>query len=214
MRGLDKLTKMSKPSLRTLAKNAGIKVSVGWTKTVIATKILEKQKLDELNVPEPSTPPESEPEPGQSKRKPEFESLASEPPEIAPDSPQDKKDGRGGAREGAGRTSNEAKEKARIDRLLNNEVPDPLVQFVVESVFGLAGEKKKKSVEPTPEMIAVPATNLISYYFPNLRVTPVLQVWIKLFIGSKNLVVSQMEKRKAEPEQPESESPESNDNAK
>jgi len=214
MRGLDKLTKMSKPSLRTLAKNAGIKVSVGWTKTVIATKILEKQKLSELEEPEPSTSPEPEPEPGQSKRKPEFESLASEPPEIAPDSPQDKKDGRGGAREGAGRTSNEAKEKARIDRLLNNEVPDPLVQFVVESVFGLAGEKKKKSVEPTPEMIAVPATNLISYYFPNLRVTPVLQVWIKLFIGSKNLVVSQMEKRKAEPEQPESESPESNDNAK
>ena len=215
MRGLDKLTKMSKPSLRTLAKNAGIKVSVGWTKTVIATKILEKQKLSELEEPEPSTQPEPElePEPGQSKRKPEFESLASEPPEIAPDSPQDKKDGRGGAREGAGRTSDQAKEKARIDRLLNNEVPDPLVQFVVESVFGLAGEKKKV-VEPTPEQIAVPATNLLSYYFPNLRMNPVLQVWFDLLIGSKNLVVSQMEKRKAEPEQPESESPESNDNAK
>lgn len=212
MRGLDKLRKKPKPQLLRIAKKLDIKIAHTWTRTILATKILEKQKLDELNVPEPSTPPESEPEPGQSKRKPEFESLASEAPEIVPDSPQDEKEGPGGVRPGAGRTPGLTDEKARVQRILKNEVPDPVIQFAVESIFGLAGEKKKV-VEPTPEQIAVPVTNLINYYFPNLRMSPVLQVWFDLLIGSKNLVVSQMDKRKAEPEQPESESPESNDNA-
>jgi len=212
MKGLDKLRKMKRPVLVTMAKGLGIKVSVRWNRTELAKRILRKQKLNELDEPEPQS--QSEPEPDDSGRKPEFESLASEAPEIAPDSSQDEKDGRGGYREGAGRTPGLTDEKARVQRILKNEVPDPVVQYVVECFFSLAGEPKKKAVEPTPEMIAVPATNLISYYFPNLRMSPVLEMWIGLAIGVDAVVRSRIavirEKKKAEPEP---EPTESNDNA-
>jgi len=215
IRGLDKLKKRPKEELRTLAKKAGIKISVGWNRTVLATKILEQKKISELDEPEPSTQPE--PEPGQSKRKLEFETLASEAPEIASDLPQDEEQGAGGVRIGAGRPFGMTDEKVRVQRILKNKVPDPMVQFVVESIFGLVGEPRKV-VEPTPEQIAVPATNLIAYYFPNLNISPVLSIWFDLVNGSKSLVVSNLKKRKAEAEEAEAkeepEPTESNDNAK
>jgi len=197
IRGLDKLRKRPKDELRTLAKNAGIKISVGWNRTVLATRILEKRKLSELDVPEPSEQPEPESEPGQSKRKLDFETLASEAPEIAPDLPQGEKVGAGGRREGAGRPLGFSEEEIRVQKILQNKIPDPMVQFVVESVFGLVREPVEV-VEPTPKMIAVPATNLLAYYFPNLNVSPVLRVWFELFLGTKNLAVRNLEKRKAE----------------
>jgi len=197
IRGLDKLRKRPKDELRTLAKNAGIKISVGWNRTVLATRILEKRKLSELDVPEPSEQPEPESELGQSKRKLDFETLASEAPEIAPDLPQGEKVGAGGRREGAGRPLGFSEEEIRVQKILQNKIPDPMVQFVVESVFGLVREPVEV-VEPTPKMIAVPATNLLAYYFPNLNVSPVLRVWFELFLGTKNLAVRNLEKRKAE----------------
>jgi len=198
IKGLNDLKKRPKPELLKLAKKAGIKASVGWNRTTLATKILEKQKLEELEESESPLELEPESEPGQSKRKPDFETLATEAPEIAPDLPQDEKVERGGYRPGSGRTAGLTDEKYRVRKILDNKVPDPVVLLVVESVFGLAGEPKK-AVKPTPEMIAVPATNLISYYFPNLHISPVLEMWFDLLVGSKNLIVSQIEKRKAEP---------------
>ena len=206
MKGLDKLKKKPRPVLVKMAENLGIKVSVRWTRPTLAKKILEKQKLNELEEPESKSEQESE---GQ-QRKPEFETLITESAESEPDLAQDGKDGRGGYRDGAGRTPGLTDEKARVQRILKNQVPDPVVQFVVESIFGLVGEPKKKTVEPTPDMIAVPATNLISYYFPNLHVTPVLQVWFDFGIGVKNLVVSNLESRKKS--EPVTEPVESNDN--
>ena len=195
MRGLEKLKKMPRPMLVIMAKNFKIKVvPVSWSRTKLAEKILEKQKLNELEGPAPQSTPETE----GSKRRPEFEDLITESAESEPELPQDEKDGRGGAREGAGRTQGLTEEKARVQRILINKVPDPVVQLVIETIFGLAGEPRKKKVEPTPDMIAIPATNLISYYFPNVHVTPVLQVWFDFVIGVKNLVISNLEKRKAE----------------
>ncbi|MBA7496751.1 hypothetical protein ES702_07360 [subsurface metagenome] len=210
MKGLEKLKKRSLPDLRKIAKKSGIKVAMNWGRTKLATKILEKQKLDELKDEQVQPEPESD----EIKRKPDFETLATESPEIAPDSPQVEEQGPGGVREGAGRPPGITDEKARVQRILKNQVPDPAVQFVVECIFGLSGEPKK-AVEPTTDMIAVPATNLISYYFPNLNLSPLLQVWFDLGIGVKNLVVSRVQAMKvkaaAQQESPESAEPIIND---
>jgi len=204
IKDLDKLRKNPKPVLVKMAKGLGIKVSVGWNRTQLATTIIETRKLKELEEPEPQEKPESPSEPGDSGRRPDFETLASEAPEIAPDLLQDEEPGAGGVRIGAGRPSGLTDEKVRVRRILQNKVPDPMVQFVVECIFGLAGEPKK-AVEPTPETIAVPATNLINYYFPSLNISPVLSVWFDFLMGSKNLVVSNLTKRKAEAEKAQAE---------
>ena len=205
MKGLEQLRRNSKPVLVRMAKKLKITVRVGWNKTTLARKILEKQKLSELD----DTPVQPEPEPDKPKRKPDFEDLATEGPEIAPESPQLDKEGPGGVREGAGRTSGLTDEKARVQRILKNQVPDPVVQFAVDCVFNLAGEPKKKAVEPTTEMIALPITNLMSYYFPNLNLSPLLQVWFDLGIGVKNLVVSRVQANAAKAKTESPESPES-----
>jgi len=207
MKGLDKLQKNSKPVLVKMAKKLRIKVAVGWNKTTLAKKILEKQKLSELE--DEQVQPELESDVSQ--RKPDFETLATEGPEIAPDSPQLDEQGPGGVRPGAGRTPGLSDEKARVQRILKNQVPEPAVQFVVECIFNLSGEPKK-AVEPTTDMIAVPVTNLIAYYFPNVNLSPLLHVWFDLGIGVKNLVVSRVQAMKvkaaeAPPETPESAEP-------
>ena len=207
MKGLEQLRRNSKPVLVKMAKKLHIKVAVGWNKTTLARKILEKQKLSELE----DSPVQPEPETGKPQRKPDFESLATEGPEIAQDTPQLDDEGPGGVREGAGRTPGLTDEKARVQRILKNQVPDPAVQFVIECVFNLSGEPKK-AVEPTTDMIAVPVTNLMAYYFPNLNLSPLLHVWFDLGIGVKNLVVSRVQAMKvkaaeAQPESPESAGP-------
>jgi len=207
MKGLEQLRKNSKPVLVRMAKKLHIKVANSWSKQTLAKKILEKQKLSELE----ETPVQPEPESDKPQRKPDFEDLATDGPTIAPDSPQLDKDGPGGVRVGAGRTAGLTDEKARVQRILKNQVPDPVVQFAVDCVFNLSGEPKK-AVEPTTEMLAVPITNLMAYYFPNLNLSPLLQVWFDLGIGVKNLVVSRVQAMKIaeklkQPESPESAEP-------
>ena len=196
MKGLNQLQKKKKTDLVKMAEKLGIKVSVRWGRPTLAKKILEKQKLDEL-YEEPEPQPGSEQE--GPKRKPEFESLVTESIESEPGPPQAQKDGPGGVREGAGRTPGLTDEKARVQRILKNDVPDPVVQFVIECIFGLAGEPKKKIVEPTTDMLAVPITNLKEYYFPNRNLSPVLETWIGLAFGIKTLVVSRLKAKKSEP---------------
>lgn len=209
MKGLEQLRKNSKPVLVKMAKRLKIQVRVGWNKTTLAKKILEKQKLDELE----DSPVQPGPDPGESKRKPDFEALATEAPAQAPDSSQVDKEGPGGVREGAGRTPGLTDEKARVQKILKNQVPDPVVQFAVDCVFNLSGEPKKKTVEPTTDMIALPVTNLMHYYFPNLNLSPLLQVWFDLGIGVKNLVVSRVQAMQANAAKAKTESPESPESA-
>ncbi len=210
MKGLEQLRRNSKPVLVRMAKKLHIKVAVGWNRTMLARKILEKQKLSELD----ETLVQPEPKSDKPKRKPDFETLVTEGPAIVPDSSQLDKEGPGGVREGAGRTPGLTDEKARIERIVKNEVPDPTIKFAFECLFdgwekavkvkGLALSKDETNV------IAVPVTNLKEYYFPGLDLSPAISMWIGLAIGVKAIVQSRIElireTRKAEqvkqPEQP------------
>lgn len=203
MKGLEQLRKNSKPVLVKMAKTLHIKVANSWSKTTLAKKILEKQKLSELD----ELPVQPEPESDKSKRKPVFESLASEGPEIVPDTPQLDEQGPGGVREGAGRTPGLTDEKARVQRIVRNQVPDPTIKFAFECLFdGWESAVKVKGIrlsKDEADTIAVPTTNLKEYYFPNLDFSPALQMWIGLAIGVKAVVQSRIalirESRKAEP---------------
>jgi len=198
MKGLEQLRKNSKPVLIRMAKKVGIKkISVRWNKVTLAKKILEKQKLDELE----ETPVQPEPVSDKPERKPDFERLAQEGPDKAPESPQVDDEGPGGYRPGSGRPPGATAERVRIKRIVENQVPDPAIEFAIECIFNLSGApSSKEPVDPKPEMIALPITNLMSYYFPNLNLSPLLRVWFDLGIGIKNLVVSRVEAvKKAEP---------------
>lgn len=204
MKGLEQLRKNSKPVLVKMAKNLHIKVAVGWNKVTLAKKILEKQKLDELTEDVPVQP---EPESDKSKRRPDFETLATEGPAIVPDSPQVDEQGPGGVREGAGRTPGLTDEKARVQRVVKNQVPDPTIRFAFECLFdGWESAVKVKGIRLSADeadTISVPITNLKEYYFPGLDLSPALQMWIGLAIGVKAVVKSRIalirEARKAEP---------------
>jgi len=207
MKGLDKLKRNRRTVLVKMAENLGVKVYTGLNKTGIAKRILEKQKLNELEEPESpeSDVKESKPKP-ESKRKPEFESLATEGPEIAPELPQDEWDGRGGAREGAGRPPG-SPEELRVQRIRRNKVPDPVIKFAFECLFeGWESAVKVKGLalsKDEADTITVPVTNLKEYYFPGLDLSPVLEMWIGLAIGVKAVVQGRIvlirEARKAEP---------------
>jgi len=210
MKGLEQLRKNSKPVLVKMAKKLRIKVRVGWNKTTLARKILEKQKLSELD----DSPVQPEPESDEPKRKPDFESLATEGPEIAPESPQLDEQGPGGYRDGSGRTPGLTDEKARIERIVKNQVPDPTIKFAFECLFdGWEKAVKVKGLalsKDESDAIAVPVTNLKEYYLPGYDLSPSIRMWIGLAIGVKAVVQSRIElireTRKAEqakqPEQP------------
>ncbi len=210
MKGLNELKKNSRSVLVGMAKQLGCKTHAGLNRTQLATRILKKQKLTELEEPESSTQPEPETE---SERKPEFEDLATEPPENVPDSSQVEESGPGGYREGAGRTPGLTDEKARVQRVLGNEVPDPTIKFAFECFFdgwkSAVGVKGIALSKDEVTLIAVPTTNLKEYYFPGLNISPTLELWIGLAIGVKAIVQSRIvliretraaESKKKEPE--------------
>ncbi len=195
MKGLNELKKRSRPVLVKMAKKLQVKTHSGLNRTQLATRILKKQKLSELEEPGPSTQPEPEPEP-ESERKPEFEDLATELPENVPDSSQVEEPGPGGYRPGAGRTPGLTDEKARVQRVLGNEVPDPTIKFAFECLFdgweSAVGVKGIALSKDEVTLIAVPTTNLKEYYFPGLNISPALELWIGLAIGIKAVVQSRI----------------------
>jgi len=212
---LNQLRKKRKAELVKIAKDLGIKGTTHSNRFDIAKKIFEKQKIEQAY--QEAEQAEQAEAPEKSERKPEFEALISEPssevPVIEPEMPQEPKNGRGGYREGAGRTPGLTDEKARAQRVLRNEVPDPAIDFAVECLFGLFGltlQGKPKQIELTTKMISLPATNLLSYYLPNLHVSPVLKAWIDLAIGVKDVVSCRL---KAARSQVVEQKPESKDNA-
>jgi len=65
------------------------------------------------------------------------------------------------------------------------------------------------------DTIAVPTTNLKEYYFPNLDLSPALQMWIGLAIGMKAVVQSRIALiREAKKSEPVTQPNESDDNGK
>jgi len=215
MKGLEQLQKRRKPVLVKMAQGLDIKVSRYWNKPTLAKKILEKQKLNELEEPEPK----SEPEPVESKRKPDFDILAPEATDVAPEAPQLDEQGPDVYRDRGGRTPGLTDEKARVQRILKNQVPDPVIKFAFECLFeGWESVVKVKGIALSKDetnTIAVTTTNLKEYYFPGLDISPVLEMWIGLAIGVKAVVQSRIvlirESRKLEPVE---EPTESGDNAK
>jgi len=193
MKGLEQLKKNSRPVLVKMAKKLHIKVAVNWNKTTLAKKILEKQKLSELD----ETPVQPEPDPDKPQRKSDFETLATEGPEIAPESPQLDEQGPGGVRDDAGRTPGLTDEKARIERIVKNEVPDPTIKFAFECLFeGWENAVKVKGLALSKDetnAIAVPVTNLKEYYLPGLDLSPAIRMWVGLAIGVKAVVQSRIE---------------------
>ena len=148
MKGLVKLSKNSRAVLLEIAEKEGCKGLSHCNRVELARKILQKRKLKELD----DETVQPEPESDESELKPDFERLVTEGPKNAPESPQAEGKGPGGYREGAGRTPGLTDEKARVQRILKNQVPDPTVQFVVDCIFNLSGEPKK-AVEPTTDKI-------------------------------------------------------------
>lgn len=210
MKILNQLMRMRKSELVKIAKGLDVKGITHSNKAELAKKIREAQKIQEL-YQEPEPVVVSEPEGPQ--RKPEFEDLLTEEPSempvSVPETPQEPRNGRGGYREGAGRTPGLTDEKVRAQRVLRNEVPDPAIEFVVEQVFSVCGlgDARPKKETPTPKAIALPLTNLLSYYFPNLRISPVLKVWFDLVSGIEGVVVSRIQAMKSQPEPEKPEQP-------
>lgn len=119
-----------------------------------------------------------------------------------------------GTAPGAGKPPGLTDEKARIERIVKNEVPDPTIKFAFECLFeGWENAVKVKGLALSKDetnAIAVPVTNIKEYYFPGLDLSPAIRMWIGLAIGVKSVVQSRIvlirETRKAEqvkqPEQP------------
>lgn len=217
MKGLDNLKKRPRSVLVRMAEKLGIKVSDNWTRTTLAKKIIEKEKLKELD--DHADPKNSGVVVPQ--RNPEFEkALAVDGPaeaiEDEPESPQDEKDSRGGYREGAGRTPGLTDEKARVERIMKNQVPDPVYMFFLKKFFS-GWQRLAKDVpgivlsDDEAKLVGVPTTNLMSYYFPNLKITPVLESWFGLYMSLELVIGSRLDlikasRAKAEPNQQAEES--------
>ena len=211
MKGLDTLKKKPRPVLVTMAKKLDINVGVKWTRPTLAKKIIEKEKLKELD--DHADPNKSRVIVAQ--RNPEFEAALagdrlSEAIEDELESPQDEKGGPGGAREGGGRTPGLTDEKARIERVLKNQVPDPVYMFFLKKFFS-GWQRLAKDVpgivlsDDEAKLVGVPTTNLMSYYFPNLKITPVLESWFGLYMGLELVIGSRLDLIKAARSGPEPE---------
>lgn len=205
MKGLDILKRKPRPALVKMAEGLDIKVSNNWTRTALAKKIIEKSKLKELEIDNYVDPKKSRGE--NQERNPELEvALASEGPtepiEDQPESPQDDNEVPSSVKGPGGRTPGLTDEKARIERLLKNEVPDPVYVFVLKKFFS-GWQRIAKDVpgialkDDEAKLIGIPTTNLMCYYFPNLKITPVLEQWFGLYMSLELVIGSRIDLIKA-----------------
>lgn len=204
MKGLEKLKKKSRPDLVTMAEGLDIKVSKYWNRTKLATVIIEKNKLKELEVDEYVDPQKSRgaaPE-----LNPEFEAALArddtESIEGPPESPQVDNLDPDCVKAPGGRTMGLTDEKARVERLLKNHVPDPVFVFALKKCFS-GWQLIAKNVpgiklsDDEAKLIGIPTTNLMSYYFPNFKPTPVLEMWVGLYMGLELVIGSRFDLIKA-----------------
>ena len=200
MNELEKLRRKPIGKLRTMAEHEGLKVAIRWNRRTMARKILEKRKIKELD-----KELEKPVEPQGPQRKPEFEALAGEGPpsdvvESEPGPPEAEEMLDEGPEPGPqhGRTMGMTDEKARVGRLMKNQVPDPVYLFALDKLFSgwqlfakdVPGIKLTKD---EAKVIGIPATNLMSYYFPNFKPTPVLEMWVGLYMGLELVIGSRLE---------------------
>jgi len=202
MRGLDILKKKSRPDLVKQAENLKIKVSKYWNRTKLATEIIQKEKLNELEIDSFVDPVNSRG--SENVKNPELEAALAkdQPPGPSQEAPQEAPgpahvdySAPGSA---TGRTPGLSDEKARVERILKNQVPDPVYLFFLNKFFN-GWQRLAKNVpninlsKDEEKLIGIPATNLMSYYFPNLHISPVLEMWFGLYMSLELVIGSRFD---------------------
>jgi hypothetical protein len=147
-------------------KLTGKKASQNWTIAQCQKKIklyqAEKQiEKDMQNKPDTVTQTPN----------PAFEAaLDGSPSTIAPDVPTEPVETRGGFREGAGRPAGQTDKRARIEALMQLEVPDLAVQQILRGLnLPLAKFTPIPFTEEQIDSIALGITLPLYYWFPNLQ---------------------------------------------
>ena len=138
---LKKLRKMKRLELVPMAEELGIEVADRWTSLVLAKKIRDKQIQIAADAPEIPSAPEAE----KPREKPAFEELANDVEEIQPEETE----GRGGARDGAGRKPGKTDEMIAQERSLAIVQPDPNVKFALQIIYDIM---TKDAQEQIPEV--------------------------------------------------------------
>jgi len=168
---------MKKQTIDLLRKEyfdvTGKSAAIRWNKTTLSKKIRDARILQAADAAEARQTvlvDTSEP-------KPDFERLAGndspvETPkpsgDIAPDSESVER--RGGPRPGAGRPTGQTNERARIERLIELEVPDLGIELFVKTINNVVGRMTGVPFDkPGCEMIALAFTKLVWYWFPSLE---------------------------------------------
>lgn len=147
---LKKLQKMKREALREIATELGIDWAERWPAVVLAKKIRQKQIEREADAPEISPTAEAE----KPKEKPAFEELANDIEETPEET-----EGRGGARDGAGRKPGKTDEMIAQERSLSISQPDPNVKFALQIIYDIM---TKDAQEQIPE-VALTETELTNW---------------------------------------------------
>jgi len=202
MKGLERLRKKPRPFLDVMAEKLNIKVSKYWNRTTLAKKIIEAEKLKELD--DHQDPNKSRGD-VVSELNPELEAALAddqlvEDAQEGPGPPQDEKEADVGPKPplSTGRTVGMTDEKARVKRLIENKVPDPVYVFALGKCFSAWQLFAKdvpgiKLTKDEAKLIGIPATNLMSYYFPNFKPTPVLEMWVGLYLSLELVIGSRLD---------------------
>lgn len=140
------------------------KPAVRWTITDLKKKITDARILKEGHAAIERSKFGGDNQPGEVK--PDFENLVAEQAEQA----EPKVDGRGGAREGAGRPIGQTDERARIERLLSLEKADlGVLKFVQGLNLMLSRFSPVPFTKEQCESIALGVTLPLYYWFPFLE---------------------------------------------
>jgi len=195
------LMKLPPRELRKLAEGIGVKVAKrDRTRKQLVAKILKHEATQTAkNILDKKTTPIEADESQNLPEQPGFVELCSDQVEPQNQGVTDSEpiDGRGGVRPGAGRPSGMTDEKARVRRILDNQVPDPNIVFVVKAVFGLwskkSGIKEIALTQDEAEVLAVPTSNLMDYYVPSFELSPALQIWFGLAVACQTVIGPRIE---------------------
>jgi len=171
---------MKKTTIDLLRKEyeqvTGKKAAIRWNKRTLEKKIRDFQILKAADEAESFTPVHGV----AAAENAEFEQLAKTdvPPFVGsvshgPDTsaePVQPCDGRGGPRPGAGRPSGQTNERARIERLIELEVPDLGVLMLVSGFNKAIGRATGVPFDKAGcESIALGFTKMLFYWFPSLE---------------------------------------------
>jgi len=146
----------------------GKEAAIRWNRSTLEKKITDAEILQaSYAVKDAAQPVRSITDPN-----PAFEALASEPDSdtVGNEKDQVEIDRRGGAREGAGRPDGQSDERARIERLLELDVPDLAVKKIIQGLnLILAKFTPAGFDEEQVDSLALGFTLPLYYWFPAVQ---------------------------------------------